>query len=447
MAKALRTIFLFQAIEVLLISAPNPKEVHHDVSHECQSCITERGGVGISWYRKSTHIRQVVLCSLTPSTSPEAFTMSFHTMPYKATLKPKPFQAHVSDSELNDFKQLLELSKIGPKTYENQFTDVKDIKSWGISRQWVEDAKKHWETKYDWRKTEERINKQPNFTATIEDSGFQFEIHFAALFSKKADAAPLLVMHGWPGSFLEILSTLELLQKKYTPENLPFHIIVPSLPGYGYSNGPPLDKNYDMEGIARVMDKLMIGLGFGDGYIAQGGDVGSFITRILGATAPACKVAHLHLCTGTGAESEEDIKKLSKEEKEGLERMKEFGWLGNAYAREHGTRPSTIGLALSASPIALLSWYAIHLSFITRLTPHDPLLTTPSQDRREIPPMVRHLPSHGRDPRLRHTLLVHRVLPALHLHLPLLVRTQPLLLPQQPAQILHQQAAGLLVAS
>lgn len=80
--------------------------------------------------------------------------------------------------------------------------------------------------------------------------------------------------------------------KKYTPENLPFHVIVPSLPGYGYSSGPSLEKNFTTEGIAAVIDKLMIGLGFGDGYISQGGDIGSFVSRVLGVNSKTCKAVH-----------------------------------------------------------------------------------------------------------------------------------------------------------
>ena len=94
------------------------------------------------------------------------------------------------------------------------------------------------------------------------------------------------------GQLLEFLSSLEVLQNRYKPEDLPFNVVVPSLPGYGYSSGPPTDKNFTTEGIARVMDKLMVGLGFGDGYIAQGGDIGSFVSRVLGATAPSCKAVH-----------------------------------------------------------------------------------------------------------------------------------------------------------
>lgn len=113
-----------------------------------------------------------------------------------------------------------------------------------------------------------------------------------ALFSKRSDAVPLLLLHGWPGSPLEFLGALSVLMEKYTPDTLPFHVIVPSLPGYAYSSGPPVDQNFDTEGIARVMDKLMVGLGFGKGYVTQGGDIGSFVSRVLAVNSESCLAAH-----------------------------------------------------------------------------------------------------------------------------------------------------------
>ncbi|KJX98269.1 hypothetical protein TI39_contig422g00002 [Zymoseptoria brevis] len=163
-------------------------------------------------------------------------------------------------------------------------------------------------------------------TVPIEDksegghgTGFVFDIHFIALFSKKADAAPLLLLHGWPGSFLEFLGALDVLKSNYSPETLPFHVIVPgSLPGYGYSSGPPLDRDFTTEGMAHLMNKLMVGLGFGNGYISQGGDIGSFISRVFGVKYPECKAVHLHLCIGQQGEMEG----LTNKEKKGVERYK-----------------------------------------------------------------------------------------------------------------------------
>ena len=111
---------------------------------------------------------------------------------------------------------------------------------------------------------------------------------------------PLLLLHGWPGSFLEFLGVLDELKSKYNENDLPFHVIVPSLPGYGYSNGPPTDKNFTTEGIAKVMDKLMVGLGFGDtGFVTQGGDIGSVVSRVLGTISDSCKAVHSKTYTGS----------------------------------------------------------------------------------------------------------------------------------------------------
>jgi pimeloyl-ACP methyl ester carboxylesterase len=302
---------------------------------------------------------------------------SFSDLPSGASLKPKPFKAHVSDQDLSDFKQLLKLSKIGPKTYENSIADVKDFTSFGITRDWLAQTKQYWETKYDWRKTEDRINGYPNFTVPIkdDDTGHTFDIHFIALFSKKADAVPVVLLHGWPGSPLEFLEALSVLMGKYTPETLPYHVVVPSLPGYAYSSTPPLDQNFNTEGIARVVDKLMIGLGFESGYITQGGDIGSFVSRVLAVTAKSCLAAHSESFSETGQQImillvltssfflvnlfigiQGEVEGLSETELRGVERYSQFGDLGNAYARMHGTRPGTIGLVLSSSPVALLAW-------------------------------------------------------------------------------------------
>lgn len=214
---------------------------------------------------------------------------SYSTLPSGATLKPAPFRVNVPEPDLSDFKQLLRLSKVGPKTYENLLTD----RVFGLNHEWFSTTKTYWETSYNWRACEERINSFPNYTASIkDDDGATFTVHFAALFSERADAVPLVLLHGWPGSFLEFLGMLAILKNKYTPKDLPYHVIVPSLPGYAFSTGPPLDKDWKGEDTARIIHKLLVGLGFGSGYVTQGGDIGSFISRILAAKYDACKAMH-----------------------------------------------------------------------------------------------------------------------------------------------------------
>jgi pimeloyl-ACP methyl ester carboxylesterase len=229
--------------------------------------------------------------------------MSFATVPAGGTIDLKPFELSVPEQDVVDFKTLLRLSKLGPETFEN----LQPAGRYGISRAWLTNAKEVWENAFDWRKHERRINSVPNFKAMVDDAeSGPITIHFMALFSSRSDAIPLLCMHGWPGSFMEFLPVIELLRKKYTPDTLPYHVIVPSLPGYAMSSGPPLDRDFSLLDVARILNQLMIGLGFGAGYVAQGGDIGSMLSRILSSKYDECKAFHgercnkltlgLHLC-------------------------------------------------------------------------------------------------------------------------------------------------------
>lgn len=101
-----------------------------------------------------------------------------------------------------------------------------------------------------------------------------------------------MFIHGWPGSFLEFLPMLELFKRKYSPENLPYHIIIPSLPGFTLSSMPVLDRDLSQVDAARVLNGLMVNVGFGSGYIAQGGDIGSRVARVLGVNHAECKAVH-----------------------------------------------------------------------------------------------------------------------------------------------------------
>lgn len=221
-----------------------------------------------------------------------ASSHNFDTIPAGATGKFEAFQLRVPEGELSDFKTLLKLSKIGPETYENASTQEAGT-SFGITREWLSKAKDTWLNSFDWREHEACINSFPNFKVPIQDGdGEPLSIHFAALFSRKEGATPVIFMHGWPGSFLEFLPMLEILRTKYTADTLPFHAVVPSLPGYGLSSGPPTDRDFSLADAARVMNQVMIDLGFGTGYIAQGGDIGYFLARRLSVSHEECKAFH-----------------------------------------------------------------------------------------------------------------------------------------------------------
>jgi len=276
----------------------------------------------------------------------------FGTVPYGARKIPEPFTLRVPDQDLEEFRTLLKLSKIGPETFYNRHEDGQ----FGVSRKWLAEAKDAW-LQSDWRDLEKRVNKFPNFKAQVDNSeGYTVDIHFIALFSNKADAKPVIEMHGWPGSFLEFLPMLNLLTEKYTPDTLPYHVIVPSLPGYGLSgDARPLDAEVDMDLASKVLHQLMLDLGFGGGYAASGGDVGSGLATTMSHYAE-CKAVHVNMMNSTaeGAEIKEEY--YSPAELEHLKRNTAWRATGQGYMMEHGTRPGTVGLALSSSPLALLAW-------------------------------------------------------------------------------------------
>lgn len=284
--------------------------------------------------------------------------MFYSTVPKQSTIEVKPWVIQVSDAELQHFQQLLKLSRLAPLTYENNQPDPKHFATdkFGVTHEWMSATKQYWETKYDWRQREKYFNSFPNFKAVVpdEESNFTFDIHFAALFSEKPDAVPITFLHGWPGSHLEFLGMMEVFKRQYKPEELPYHIIVPSLPGWTLSNGPPTDRNFTTEDQARVINQLMVGLFGQTGYVAQGGDIGSYVCRVL-HTYPTCKAIHLNFCMMEGADSVSDSE-INEVEQQGLKNTETFANFAFAYALEQGTRPATIGFVLDASPISVLAW-------------------------------------------------------------------------------------------
>lgn len=191
-------------------------------------------------------------------------------MTYSPPKTAQPFTLNIPDKDLAEWRQLLELSRIGPLTYESS---SKSSTQFGLTQEWLTNAKTHWLTTYSWRAQEARINAFPNYTMDIEN----LTIHFVALFSERKDAIPIVFLHGWPGSFIEFLPMAKLIREKYSSADLPYHIIIPSLPGYTLSSGGPVDGDWGMKDSARVINTLMKNLGF-DRYISQGGDVGSFLS-------------------------------------------------------------------------------------------------------------------------------------------------------------------------
>ena len=254
------------------------------------------------------------------------------------------FEIRVEDEVLEDLHHRLARTR---------FPDQIEDTGWeyGIPVDYLRDLVGYWRDTYDWREHEARLNAFEQFRTTIDGQ----RIHFIHARSAHPDALPLLLTHGWPGSVVEFLDVIPRLTD---PESFggraddAFHVIAPSLPGYGFS-GPTRAPGWDPQRIARAFVELMDRLGY-TRYVAQGGDWGSQVTTRLGALDPDhCAAIHLNMALGIRPETPGP---LSEEEQADLAAMKRFADEESGYANEQGTKPQTIGAALNDSPAGLLAW-------------------------------------------------------------------------------------------
>ncbi|KIH92846.1 microsomal epoxide hydrolase [Sporothrix brasiliensis 5110] len=278
----------------------------------------------------------------------------FGNLPTGASDAIKPWKVHIPQASLDNLKALLKVTPLAPQTYENSLPNKQ--RTLGVRHDWISATKQHWETDFDWREQEAYINSFPHFRAQIEDGELgHFDLHFVGLFSQRSDAIPILLLHGWPGCFVEFLGILDGVRARYKPDTLPYHLVVPSLPGYTLSSPPPIDKNIDSDGAARILHGLTVELGF-DKYMIQGGDLGGRIGRVVAANYAACKAIHLNTGPMPPPEPAALASEITETEQAGLDRHALFRETGSAYAYAHATRPATMGFVLSSSPVALLAW-------------------------------------------------------------------------------------------
>ncbi|KNG82317.1 epoxide hydrolase [Aspergillus nomiae NRRL 13137] len=200
---------------------------------------------------------------------------------------------------------------------------------------------------------ENEVNRHPQFNASVTVDGHTSNVHFMALFSQQPDAIPIVFLHGWPGSFLDFTELLDLVRQRYSSEDCPFHLIVPSLPGYAYSAGSPMSRHADMVAVARTIDALLTGIGLDNGYIAQGGGVGAYVARLLGSSSPSCEVNSLPLFSGLPNPST-DLD-LSEQDPEILSRASHFKSLQKTDVADHG-KQVTLGVVPEKDPLSLLAW-------------------------------------------------------------------------------------------
>jgi pimeloyl-ACP methyl ester carboxylesterase len=210
----------------------------------------------------------------------------------------------------------------------------------------------YWRTRYDWRRAEKTINSFAQYRTEIDGIG----IHFIHVRSKQEDALPVILTHGWPGSIVEFLNVIDPLTNPSAHGGKPedaFHVIVPSLPGFGFSD-KPTDTTWDVLRIAKAWVVLMQRLGY-KRWVAQGGDWGAGVTTALGKLKPA-GLAGIHLNFQFVFPEKIPTEGLSADEQRAVTALTEFLNDGNGYFKEQATRPQTIGYALADSPSGQAAW-------------------------------------------------------------------------------------------
>lgn len=206
-------------------------------------------------------------------------------LPPSVTLSVQPIQLTIPHNVVKSFERDISQQRDFQITWENSQTD----RRFGVDHEWMTTALQHWRDKFSWRDVEASIDRHPHFMTNLTVDTTELQIHFMALFSKKTDAIPIAFFHGWPGSFLEFMDIFDIVKSRYDPNSSPYHLIVPSFPGFTFSSGPPIDSNWGIANTSAAMDGLLQGLGFGKGYVAQGGDIGSFVAQTLALSSSSCK--------------------------------------------------------------------------------------------------------------------------------------------------------------
>ena len=207
----------------------------------------------------------------------------------------------------------------------------------------------YWRIEYDWRRCEARLNALGQFKTEIDG----LDIHFLHRRSSRAGAVPLLLTHGWPGSVVEFFGVIDDLVEPEDPDAMAFHVIAPSLPGYGFSD-KPANTGWGVERIARAWTELMSRLGYTE-WLAQGGDWGAAVTTAIGQLAPeGCRGIHLNM--PIGRPGPDDMNSQDPKVLKALERLGFYQQWDSGYSKQQSTRPQTIGYALVDSPVALAAW-------------------------------------------------------------------------------------------
>jgi len=259
----------------------------------------------------------------------------------------EPFSVEVEESTIADLRDRLAAAR-----WPDQLPDA----GWdyGTEREYLQEVCAYWRTDYDWDGFRERLNRFESFVTEIDGQ----RVHFLHARSPEPDARPLLLSHGWPGSVVEFLDVLGPLSDPAAhggdPEDA-FHVVAPSLPGYGFS-GPTTDRGWDVPRIADAFAELMDRLGY-ETFLAQGGDWGGLVTALLGANYPErVDAIHTNMLFVRPSTIEDAFERLDESGQADVEATQEFQETGVGYQEIQSTKPQTLAYGLTDSPVGLAGW-------------------------------------------------------------------------------------------
>jgi epoxide hydrolase len=259
----------------------------------------------------------------------------------------RPFRVEVPQADLDDLQQRLARTR-----WPDQLPDA----GWtrGVPLGYLQDLAEHWRSGYDWRKHEARLNQHPQFTTTIDGA----TVHFLHVRSPEPEATPLLLVHGWPGSIVEFLELIGPLTDPRAHGGDPtdaFHLVIPSLPGFGFS-GPLTEPGWTDGRVAAALVELMGRLGYGR-YGVQGGDIGAFIAPEMGRLDRDQVIGvHLNALVTFPSGDPDDMAALTEQEQRRMALFKHWQDDLMGYLQLQGTRPQTVAYGLTDSPVGQLAW-------------------------------------------------------------------------------------------
>jgi len=258
------------------------------------------------------------------------------------------FRVDMPDEAIADLQQRIAATRLPGK-------ELVGDRSQGVQLATIQELARYWAAEYDWRACEAELNALPQFMTRIDG----VDIHFIHVKSRHEDVLPLIITHGWPGSVIELLGVIGPLTDPAAHGGSAgdaFDLVIPSLPGYGFS-AAPAEAGWDPGRIAQAWAELMRRLGY-TRYVAQGGDQGAWVTDQMGRQAPEGLAGiHMNLLVTTDGAT---LPTETEQERAAADARKEFRTTGFGYFLEQATRPQTIGYALTDSPLALAAWMLDH---------------------------------------------------------------------------------------